>query len=177
MVSFGSTGDVSITGCTFLSNSAGVYGGGAVKLDGSTGDVSITGYTFQNNSADDGRGAVVLYGQIGNFTITDCTFHMNRGYVRGAICIEGLFDTFHIEGILYNMFRNVSISNNIAVTGAAIYAVDSYAGINKLTLQDVVVKDNHCPSSTCAGAIYFNGVKMDIFGSTTTGSHFSYNSP
>ena len=51
------------------------------------------------------------------------------------------------------------------------------SGIIQLTLQDVVVKDNHCSSSTCAGAIYFKGVKMDIFGSTTTGSHFSYNSP
>ena len=78
------------------------------------------------------------------------------------------------------MFRNVSITNNIAEAHAAIYAVDSirsYAGMNQLSLQDVVVKDNHCPSGTCAGANYFNGVKMDIFGSTTTGSHFSYNSP
>ena len=197
----GSTGDVTITDCTFLSNSVGGYGyGGAVRLDrskgnvsitgcnfrsnsaGSTGgavmlsestvDVSITGCTFQNNSASVGGGAVMLYGQIGNFTITDCTFHMNRGNVGGAICIEWFYGELHIEGMLYIMFRNVSITNNIAVAGAAIY--DSYAVIN---LQDVVVKDNHCPSSTCTGAIYFNGVKMDIFGSPTTGSHFSYNSP
>ena len=196
VVLFGSTGDVSITGCTFQGNSAGGNGGGAVMLDGSASDIGITGCTFQNNSASGNGGAMVLYGSTGdvsitdctfqnnsagdggavrlngriaNFTITDCTFHMNRGYVGGgAICIEG---------ILYNMFRNVSITNNIAEAGAAIYADDSDAGIIQLTLQDVVVKDNHCSSSTCAGAIYFKGVKMDIFGSTTTGSHFSYNSP
>ena len=163
-----SAGDVSITGCTFQGNSAGGNGGGAMVSYVSAGDVSITDCTFLSNSAGDG-GAVSLNGRIANFTITDCTFHMNRGYVGGgAICIER---------ILYNMFRNVSITNNIAEAGAAIYADDSDAGINQLTLQDVVVKDNHCSSDTCAGAIYFKGVKMNIFGSTTTGSHFSYNSP
>ena len=169
----GSTGDVSITGCTFQNNSAG-YDGGAVVLNVITGDVIITNCTFQSNSAGDG-GAVMLYGQIGNFTITDCTFHMNRGYVGGAISIKRLF--FNDEEIPYNKFRNVSITKNIAEAGAAIYAVDSYEGKIQLTLQDVVVKDNHCSSDTCAGAIYFKGVKMDIFGSPTTGSHFSYNSP
>ena len=167
-----STGNVSITGCTFQSNSA--YYGGAVMLDRSTGNVSITGCTFLSNSAFYG-GAVMLDGQIGNSTITDCTFHMNRGYVGGAISIERLL--LDNEGILYNVFRNVSITKNIAEAGAAIHAVDSYEGKIQLILQDVVVKDNHCSSVTCAGAIYFKGVKMDIFGSTTTGSHFSYNSP
>ena len=184
---YGSTGDVTITDCTFLSNIAGGYGyggavwldrskgnvsitgcnfrsnsargtGGAVMSSGSTVDVSVIGCTFQNNSAGLGGGAVMLYGQIGNFTITDCTFHMNRGNVGGAICIEWFYGALHIEGILYSMFRNVSITNNIAVAGAAIYAVDLDAKNDQLTLQDVVVKDNHCSSGTCAGAIYFKGV-------------------
>ena len=174
-----SSGNVSITGCTFQNNSAGV-GGGAVTLDGSTGDVSITGCTFQGNSANVGGGAVMFGGNIANFTITDCTFHMNRGYLGGAIYTERLDNMLYNYGIQYNMFRNVSITNNIAEEGAAIYAVDSIRsdeGRIQLTLQDVVVKDNHCSSGTCAGAIYFKGVKMDIFGSPTTGSHFSYNSP
>ena len=199
-----STGNVSITDCTFQNNSA-VYGaGGAVRLLQSSGDVSITGSTFQNNSAGDGGGAVIfddssngaraevlcpfqnyntddcaryaaMLNRGGNFKITDCTFHINRGYVGGAI---------YIESIHYNMFRNVSITNNIAEAGAAIYAyspaldfISSNTEMIQLTLQDVVVKDNHCSSGTCAGAIYFKGVKMDIFGSTTSGSHFSYNSP
>ena len=179
VVLYGSIGDVSITGCTFQGNSAGDCGdgdcgGGAVTLGGSTGNVSITDCTFQNNSAGDG-GAVRLDGRIANVTITDCTFHMNRGYFGGAI---------YIKSTLLIMFSNVSITNNSAEAGAAIFAygpifdyITSYAEMIELTLQDVVVKDNHCPSGTCAGAIYFKGVKMDIFGSPTTGSHFSYNSP
>ena len=187
---FGSTGDVSITDCTFLSNSAN-GSGGAVMMYGSTGGVldvsiyvSITGCTFQNNSAGYG-GAVMLYDssggasivQRGNATISDCIFHMNRGFVGGAI---------YINSILYNMFRNVSIINNIAEAGAAIYAgtddpaldfLTSDTEINQLTLQDVVVKDNHCPSSTCTGAIYFKEINLVIIGSTTTGCRFSYNSP
>jgi hypothetical protein len=42
VVLYGSTGDVSITGCTFQNNSA--FYGGAVMLYGSTGNVSITDY-------------------------------------------------------------------------------------------------------------------------------------
>ena len=170
---YGSTGNVSITGCTFQGNSA-KGSGGAVVLHGSTGDVSITGCTFQN-SANGYGGAVELGGQIGNVTITDCTFHMNRGYEGGAISFQQFL--LYNEGIFYNVFRNVSITKNIAEAGAAIYAGDSNEGIIQLTLQDVVVKNNHCSSGTCAGAIYFKGVKMDLLGSPTTGSHFSYNSP
>ena len=174
-----STGDVGIIGCTFQNNRAGdcgdgYCGGGAVTLGGSTGNVCITDCTFQNNSAGDG-GAVRLDGRIANVTITDCTFHMNRGYLGGAI---------YIKSTLYIMFSNVSITNNSAEAGAAIFAygpaldfITSDTEIKQLTLQDVVVKDNHCSSGTCTGAIYFKGVKMDIFGSSSTGSHFSYNSP
>ena len=38
----------------------------------------------------------------------------------------------------------------------------------------MVVKGNHCSRG---GAIYFDGVHVDIFGNTTTGSQFSSNSP
>ena len=85
---YGSTGDVSITGCTFQNNIAGDCGDGycgcgAVVLYGSTGDVSITGCTFQNNSAFYG-GAVMLYGSTGNVSITDCTFQNSAGYDDGG---------------------------------------------------------------------------------------------
>ena len=226
-----STGDVSITDCTFLSNSLGRYdGGGAVKFDGSTGNVSITGCTFQNNSAGYGSGgavmfygsksdtsitdckfqdnsaidggAVILYESTGNYGITDCIFQSNIAENNGgAVSLDGLTGNVTITGctflmnsggnggaiytkMRYNMFKNLSITNNIATAGAAIYAScgvlfdsTSYTFSTQLILQDVVVKDNHCSSGTCAGAIYFTGVQMDIFGSTTTGSHFSYNSP
>ena len=201
----GSTGNVSITGCTFQNNSAAGGGGGAVRFYGSkcntsitdckfqdnsafqggaviliesTGDYGIKGCTFQNNIASYHGGAVTLGGLNGlkdsdsNVIITDCTFHMNSGGNGGAIYTE----------MRYNKFKNLSITNNTATAGAAIYArndngdlIDLITSRGKMILQDVVVKDNHYPSNT--GAIYFKGVQMDIFGSTTTGSHFSYNSP
>ena len=198
----GSTVNVSITDCTLQNNSA--LKGGAVMLHGLKGDVSITSSTFQNNSGSFG-GAMVLNDLSGgasipvycsflnnsaddcaryaamldkggpNVTITDCTFNINSGFVGGAIYIERVF---------YTMFRNVSITKNIAGAGAAIYAygptldfLTSETEMKQLTLQDVVIKDNHCSYSTCTGAIYFKGMQMDIFGSPTTGSHFSYNSP
>ena len=44
-----------------------------------------------------------------------------------------------------------------------------------------MVKDNLCSCNDCdelrGGAIYFNGMKVDIFGSTFTGSQLSSNSP
>ena len=38
----------------------------------------------------------------------------------------------------------------------------------------MVIKDKH---SSRGGAIFFDGVKVDIFGNTSTGSQFSSNSP
>ena len=170
------TGNFSITDCTFKDNTA-IFGG-ALALDESVGTVIITNCTFQNNRAIDGEGGgVMMKKSTGNVRITGCIFHMNRADFGGAI----------FTSMGFSEFINISITNNIATAGAAIYArnengdlidlITSQEGMNQLILQDVVLKDNHCPSSTCAGAIYFIGVKMDIFGSTTTGSHFSYNSP
>ena len=72
---------------------------------------------------------------------------------------------------------NSTFTNNSAVTGAAVYAKDGTNSkgepLGHLLLQDVVIKDNHCSGG---GAIYFDGVKVDIFGNTPTGSQFSSNS-
>ena len=70
---------------------------------------------------------------------------------------------------------NVSITNctctkNTAGNGAAICVTSS---LGHLLLLDVVIKDNH---SASGGAIYFDGMKVDIFGNTPTGSQFSSNS-
>ena len=46
-----------------------------------------------------------------------------------------------------------------------------------ITIQDVIVKNNRCSSDKGAGAIYFRGLRMEIIGSTITGSHFVSNSP
>ena len=47
-------------------------------------------------------------------------------------------------------------------------------------LYDIIVNDNHCSCSDFnqmrGGSIYFNGMKLDIFGNTIAGSQFSFNS-
>ena len=146
----GSTGNVSITNCIFQNNSAtnpdGV--GGAVLLYGllwygSTGNVSITNCTFQNNSATFGGGAVWLYELTGNVSITNCTFQSNSAtFDGGAICIS-VADLVIID-------RSTFI-NNTAVRGAAVYASNMYSAygisiiqIGLLTLQEVIVENNHC---------------------------------
>ena len=166
-----STGDVSITYCTFQNNSATF--GGAVCLGGSTGNVSITYCTFQNNSAKYG-GAVWLGGSTGNVSITYCTFQNNSAKYGGAVCL-GVSISGKRVAIFYAI--NSTFINNTAVTGAAVYAkygINSYGEpLGHLLLQDVVIKDNHCSGG---GAIYFEGMKVDIFGNTLTGSQFSSNS-
>ena len=161
----GSIGNVCITYCTFQNNSS-TYGigGGAVYLLHSAGNVSIIYCTFQNNSATYGGGAVFLLGSTGNVSITYCIFQNNSAtYGGGAVFLLGPTGNVSIT--------NCTFTKNTADYGAAIYVTNS---LGHLLLLDVVIKDNHC---TWGGAIYFDGVKVDIFGNTPTGSQFSSNSP
>ena len=66
-----STGNVSISHCTFQNNG----GGGGVSLRESTGDVSISHCTFQNNG---GGGGVSLQISTGDVSISHCTFQNNQ---------------------------------------------------------------------------------------------------
>ena len=143
-----------ITNCTFQSIS---MDQGAICSQSST-NIDITSCVFQNNSATYG-GAIMLFGSTGNVSITYCTFQNNRATFYG-----GAVQLFASTG-------NVSITNctftkNTAGYGAAICVTNS---LGHLVLQDVVIKDNHC---ALGGAIYFDGVKVDIFGN----SQFSSNS-
>ena len=173
----GATSNVSVTYCTFQNNSA-LYGGG-VWLGGSTGNVSITNCTFHNNSATYG-GGVWLGGSTGNVDITNCTFHNNRAILGGAMWLDGSMGNGGAISILSAhaiIIYNSAFTNNTAVTGAAVHAQNSINSqgepLGHLLLQDVAIKDNHCSRG---GAIYFDGMKVDIFGNTPTGSQFSSNS-
>ena len=167
MHSLESKGDTSITNCTFQKNSA-TYGGAVYMYSlESKGDTSITNCTFQNNTVSFAGGALWMGQSMINATITDCTFWNNNATYGGAIFILPL------SAFVYNS----TFANNTAVNGAAVH---SKKGINSqgeplghLLLQDVVFKDNHCSGG---GAIYFEGVKVVIFGNTPTGSQFSSNS-
>ena len=92
-----STGDVSITRCTFQNNSA-LYGGG-VSLKESMCNVSITSCTFQNNRALYGGGGVYLLASTGDVSIIDCTFQNNNGSNGGGV-------------LLWRSIGNVSITSS-----------------------------------------------------------------
>ena len=174
-----------------------------VLLHGSTGNTSITNCIFQNNSATNG-GALFSWvgvlsniqnnntymepnGTTGYLSITNCTFQKNSATIGGGIFILSISSILIIGS---------TFTNNTADGGAAVYAINSYIPmiiflssfltsdtepLGNLILQDVIVKDNHCScndyNKSMGGAISFIGMKVDIFGNTTTGSQFSYNSP
>ena len=202
-----STGNAIFTNCIFLYNSAGSGLGGAMSLDMLISDVSITNCTFENNSATDDGGALRVNGPDGNIIITNCTFQNNSASagIGGAMSLDMIIGNIsianckfqnnnaHFGGAIYITSQNLifidssTFNNNTATKGAAIYASKDLnyffilKAVSQLILQDVVVQNNLC---TCdeynearGGAIYFNRMKVDIFGSTITGSQFSSNSP
>eukprot|EP00731_Ephydatia_muelleri_P009136 Em0004g1474a len=200
------TGNVSISHCTFQNNIANIGGGVAQWLFlavGRDGNLGITNCTFQNNSAIYEGGAVFssvgvlsnilnsndmeLNGKAGDVNITKCSFQNNRASYGGAI---------FVAPVRSMLISGSTFTNNTAIGGAAVYAVNSYdpssndhdqiftldpEPFGHLILQGVIVKDNLCSYNDYdelrGGAITFNGMKVDIFGSTFTGSQFSSNSP
>ena len=144
----------------------------------------ISDCTFHTNSAGGIGGAVHFHGQGGSVSITNSKFYINNGRRGGAISIK-----HQSKEMDSNIFISTSsFTNNTPQAGAAIYAFldDSYdsnhmftpqTNMGHLILQDVIVKNNGCSSDRCAGTIFFSRVKIEIFGSTSTGSHFVSNSP
>ena len=175
----GANGIVSIINCTFQNNNYSANkgpGGGAVMLYGSTCNVSITNCTFQNNKANKG-GAVRLYDGSA-FSISDCTFQNNSATNDGGAIYISL-------GYLVIIHKSTFVNNN-AVRGAAVYTSNMDGGssigqLGHLILQEVIVENNHyfCNGyqKIRGGAIYFNGMNVDIIGDTIIGSQFLSNSP
>ena len=169
---FKSQGYDIITNSTFQNNSATV-GGGAVRLEQSTGNDSITNCTFQNNSATFGGGVHSVESQ-GNVSITSCIFE-NNSATSGGGAVMMYFGTIVAFGAVKGyVITMCTFTKNTAGYGAAVYAFNYMnALLHLLLFQDVVIKDNHCSGG---GAIYFDGIKVDIFGNTPIGSQFSSNS-
>ena len=173
-----------------------------VVLYGSVGNIIITNCTFQNNSATKGGGALFLWvGVLKNVlngqtdtelngstaNITNCTLQNNSAILGGAILVVSTRST---------LIMRSTFTNNTADGGAAIYAVNSYipsvfvvsdfltsdtVPFGNITLQNVIIRNNQC---SCNGynemrgvAFYFNGMRVDIFGTTISGSQLSSNSP
>ena len=100
-------------------------------------------------------------------------------------------------GAIYITSKNLifidstTFTNNTATKGAAIYASNDFDSkaffytlkteISQLILLNVAVQNNLCScdeyNEARGGAIYFNRMKVDIFGNSITGSQFSSNSP
>ena len=120
--------------------------------------------------------------ELGDVNITKYSFQNNRASFGGAI---------FVVSVRSMLISGSTFTNNTAIGGAAVYAVNSYPfdklftlegePFGHLILQGVMVKDNLCSCNDYdelrGGAIYFNGMKVDIFGSTFTGSQFSSNFP
>ena len=145
---FVSKGNVSITNCTFQNNSA-AYGG-AVLSYRSTGDVSITNCTFQNNNATTYGGAVWLYEPAGNISITNCAFQNNSATddgSGGAVNFAG--------GSTGNVnITNCTFQNNSATVGGAVWLDESTHSITNCTFQN--------NSATVGGAVFLVGPTGDV---------------
>ena len=138
------TANVSISHCTFQNNTD-ATGGGGVSFYYSTGDVSISHCTFQNNTATTGGGGgVSLWGSTGDVSISHCTFQNNTATTGGGGGVS-----------FYDSTGDVSIShctfqNNTATTGGGV-SFDSSTG-------DVSI--SHC---TFQNNIAYTGVKRSLF--------------
>eukprot|EP00731_Ephydatia_muelleri_P034545 Em0065g6a len=149
------------------------------------GNISIVGSSMKNTTVHC-EGEDLGGGYIG---ITNCTFQNNSAINAGG----AVFSWVGVWSI--NLISNMEL-NGKAVGGAAVYAVDTYIPsffvvphlitsdtkpFGHLILQGVMIKDNHCSCNDYnelrGGAIYFNGMKVDIFGNNFTRSQFSSNSP
>ena len=192
-------GSIFITGCKFKDNILGV--GGVQSLDHF--HMSITSCTFQNNTSQyssiillrnshiqnctfrDNRGAeggaiLALMPETYTVKINDCTFYNNSAQFGGAISISS-------KGTV--LINNSRFIRNNAIVGAAIHARNdrpvytpiSVIQLSRLTLVDVIIKENYCScdgyNDTRGGAMYFSGINVDIGGSTDRGSLIISNSP
>ena len=156
----GSTGDVSITNCTFQNNIATAGDGGAMWLGGITGYVSITNCTFQNNSAangDYGGGAVALMLEsTSDVSITNCQFEDNSAiwsllYYFGGGAVS-LYGTGNFISITDCTFQNSATDGS----GGAVMLFQStgYVSIINCTFQN--------NTGTTGGAVMFDESTGDV---------------
>lgn len=170
----GNNGDLTLTDCTFTSNSA--SSAGAVM---NTGTMNITGCTFTGNNATNEVGGAIL--NTGLLNINDSTFTGNTadddGEAGGAIFNEG--GTINIKNSTFT-------SNTADLSGGAIYSYNE--GV--LNIADSVFSNNYAQAggalvnrgnSTITNTIFdsnraedggaiINNQNMTITSSTFTGN-------
>ena len=105
-----STGNVSITKCTFQGRGVSVGGNGrAVRLYKSTGNFIIADCTFVNNSVATSGGAVMLDKSASNVFISGCIFQNNFATNGGAVILDRLTRNINI---IYCTFQNNCASDS-----------------------------------------------------------------
>ena len=135
---FCTAGAGSVSGCTFINNSA-TYSGGAIYWQGTAG---VSNCTFIGNSANIHAGAIFWQGTAGS--VSNCTFIGNSAtYSGGAICCNadvgsvsgctfvgnsanrGSGGAIYWQGTGGSVFGSTFIGNSASIHGGAIYT-DNY---------------------------------------------------
>ena len=109
---------INITGCEFISNSAGsqTFGGGVIYMQYVDGLKSIKNSKFINNRAYAG-GAILMQNSEGNFTIDNVSFIGNRA-TGGSSCIYG-GGAIALVGATDHRVGNVTITNSQFINNSA----------------------------------------------------------
>ena len=134
-----STGDVSISHCTFQNNTATYTYGGGVSLHLSTANVSISHCTFQNNTATYGHGGgVSLYLSTGDVSISHCTFQNNTATYGNGGGVSLLLSTGGVR------ISNCTFQNNAVTYGVTRDGVGRGGGVSLNFLFTGDVSISHC---------------------------------
>ena len=135
-------GTLTITGCTFIGNSASNSGGGIAEWGGR---LTVTGCTFIGNSAS-GYSGGAIFNNVGEVTVTGCTFIGNSAVYGGGISTSGVLTitSSTLSGNSASVygggisnggavhFRNTIIASNTAPSGPDFYGNLGSQGYNLL---------------------------------------------
>ncbi|RKY15094.1 MAG: hypothetical protein DRP63_07420, partial [Planctomycetota bacterium] len=139
-----SDGSLTVTNCTFTSNSC-KYNGGAVYCRENT-PLTATGCTFQSNSAGESGGAVFCYDEC-TATVTNCTFDSNTsGDEGGALRVEDL--TSGDIAITGCSFLNNEVQNNHSGGALDLHDTDC----DTITITACIFANNHATHD--GGAVF-----------------------
>jgi len=142
-------GTLTVTNCTFATNSAGYSGGGAIS---NSGNLTVTNSTFSGNYADHG-GAIY---NSGTLTVSNSTFSYNSVIFSGAMpTLGGGGGAISNSGNL--IVLNSTFSDNVAQYGGAAIS-NEYLGSSSLS-NTIVANSNSV--GNCSGTITDGGHNVD----------------
>ncbi|MBQ2620532.1 MAG: hypothetical protein IJF84_04275 [Thermoguttaceae bacterium] len=164
------TGNLTISGCEFTSNSAS-YLGGAIYHEGYVSTLTISDSVFSGNLASYGGGAVML-NNCGSTVITNSLFFDNTSYYGSAIH-NNVYD-YANENNNYNSASftlvNVTIAKNYATPGGGLYSVSNAYLYNTIVQADGGTALYKMQGDTGTGSMWGqNNLISSMYGSFTAG--------